>query len=347
MHEITSPLFVTLACGLQGAGKSTIARALTGAGSDGTPFLGNHDVVEDFTLDLGQNLCDVADDGQQGHVVVELTPDVDPVETALVLEAMFASRPPSARSVQLREIVVAASAGEIRTHFFGDKEIAADDYETGERLARQLEIATTVVMTHTEAIPQQKIAEAVALAARLNPLARLVVTSQPLAAGSMSMRPLRPRVSMGQEMGWMKELAGTAGPPRSTEGISVVVFRDPRPFHPGRLAEVIAHHLVPDIVGQILRSRGLTRLASRPGIVGSWSTTGGVFALDPTGMASWDPDSPVGQELVFFGKDLRPNALVAVLATALLDSAEIVAGPTEWAAYPDEFPSWEADTHRH
>jgi len=347
MHEVTSSLFVTLVIGSQGSGKTTIARALTGVVADGAALLEGHDHIDDFTVELAQRLCDVADDGQQGHVVVELTPDVDALESALVLEAMFSSRPPSAPILRLREIVVAATAREIRTHFFGDEDVPADDYDTGERLSRQLEIATTVVITRTETLPRPQLTEAVALVTKLNPLARLLAPGRPLEPGSMSTRPLWPRALVGQEMGWTKELAGTAGPPTSVAGISVAVFRDPRPFHPGRLAEVIAQHLVPDVVGQILRSRGLTRLASRPSIVGSWSTTGGVFALDPTAMASWDPDSPVGQELVFFGKDLRPDALVAVLATALLDSSEMVAGPAEWSTYPDEFPAWERDGHRH
>lgn len=146
-------------------------------------------------------------------------------------------------------------------------------------------------------------------------------------------------------MGWQVALAGEAAP-TSTDGMGVHVFRDPRPFHPGRLHAAVAHDLVPGPVGRIVRSRGLVRLATRPATVGAWATAGDVLSLDPTAMRSWDADSPAGQEIAFVGEHLDGELLDRILGACLLAPAELVAGPDAWHGYADPFPVWDTE-HRH
>ncbi|RII97111.1 GTP-binding protein, partial [Clavibacter michiganensis] len=146
-------------------------------------------------------------------------------------------------------------------------------------------------------------------------------------------------------MGWQVALAGEAAP-TSADGMGVHVFRDPRPFHPGRLHRAVAHDLVPGPVGRIVRSRGLVRLATRPATVGAWATAGDVLSLDPTAMRSWDADSPAGQEIALVGECLDGALLDEILGACLLEAAELVAGPAEWHGYADPFPVWDTE-HRH
>jgi hypothetical protein len=87
------------------------------------------------------------------------------------------------------------------------------------------------------------------------------------------------------------------------------------------------------------------RLATRGGRVGSWASAGDVLDLEPTGMLSWHADSPIGQELVFFGPGLDERALAATLAECLLTVDELVAGPDAWASYEDPFPEWVVEHH--
>ena len=351
MQNHRTSLDVTLVCGLRGSGKSAFARALVGApATDSVPARWDPTTIDDvsapeFALELADHLCGLADDGVSGRVVVELNPRVDAVEAVLVLEAVFAARDPEVVVARLDDVVTMVDASHVRTHFFNEGLHDPEDYDTGESLARQVEIATTVVINGGDDVPAHEYNQVVALVEKLNPLARLQSGGEPVSTrDSPRGRILRPPA--GQGMGWMLELSGRGGPPRTVSGISTVVFRDPRPFHPGRLAEVVDGRLGPDVVGTILRSRGLTRLASRPHTVGGWASTGRVLSLEPTSMSSWDPDSPLGQELVFVGLDLRPDALCAVLGAALLDGDELIAGPMEWATYSDTFPEWDVD-HRH
>ena len=125
--------------------------------------------------------------------------------------------------------------------------------------------------------------------------------------------------------------------------MNTVVFRDPRPFHPARLCEVVGNCLEPAQVGTILRSRGLIRLASRPKRVGLWASAGRVLNIEPTTMLSWDTESPVGQEIVFFGHQLRHDRLLDALSGCLLSDDELIAGPMEWVDYHDAFPEWLID----
>jgi len=352
MQNHRTSLDVTLVCGLRGSGKSAFARALVGAStSDSVPARWDPTSVDnvsapEFALELADHLCDLADDGVSGRVVVELNPSVDAVEAVLVLEAVFAARDPELVVTRLDDVVTMVDVSHVRTHFFSEGVQNPEDYDTGESLARQVEIATMVVINGGDNVPAQEYAQVVALVEKLNPLARLQSGGEPMSTRDSVRGQTHLRPPAGQGMGWMLELSGRAGLPRTVSGISTVVFRDPRPFHPGRLAEVVDSCLGPDVVGTILRSRGLTRLASRPHTVGGWASTGRVLSLEPTSMSSWDPDSPLGQELVFVGLDLRPDALCAVLGAALLDGDELIAGPMEWATYFDAFPEWDVD-HRH
>lgn len=201
-----------------------------------------------------------------------------------------------------------------------------------------------IVLADLTDAPSVAAREVIALLNRLNPSARILPPSEaehPAARSARSV-PADDRLeALGRDMGWMLELEGRAGLPTTIAGIGAFVFRDPRPFHPTRLGQVVEHFLEPDDAGLIVRSRGLVRLASRPGRVGSWSSAGRVLSLDPTAMLSWDADSPPGQELVFFGREMRMEYLGNVFAAALLTDDELLAGPMEWARYHDPFPAWE------
>ncbi|MFT2690277.1 GTP-binding protein [Clavibacter zhangzhiyongii] len=192
----------------------------------------------------------------------------------------------------------------------------------------------------------------VALLALLAPAARVVPVGDRASLASAPLRIGRQRARrLAAGMGWQQALAGvmpaaSVSSLASSEGLGVHVFRDPRPFHPARLHAAVARDLVPGPVGRIVRSRGLARLASRPATVGSWATAGDVLRLDPTGMASWDPESPAGQEIAFVGERLDGSLLDEILGACLLEPGELVAGPDAWHGYADPFPAWDTE-HRH
>lgn len=115
-------------------------------------------------------------------------------------------------------------------------------------------------------------------------------------------------------------------------GISSLVFRSGRPFHPGRLWTFVTKVLDSGTFGRVLRSKGFLRLASRSWVAGLWSQAGAVARFGPSGALG--PDTTQGQELVFIGTGLHSDTLRAALEACLLDPEDPV--PVE-----DDFPAWE------
>ncbi|MDQ0577086.1 GTP-binding protein [Agromyces albus] len=338
----TGPVLdVTLVSGLRRADRSRFAALTSGAAAaqQVEPSSTGH---EEFHLELADRLLELAARGRAGSVVVDLDPRVDCLEAGLVLRHIFAAEASDGIPVQLRELVTIARVADIRRWLFreGPDHTRRGEYDTSERLAAQLESASTIVLADLTDAPSVAAREVIALLNRLNPSARILPPSEAEHPAASSV-PANDRLdALGRDMGWMLELEGRAGLPTTISGIGAFVFRDPRPFHPTRLGHVVEHFLDPEDAGLIVRSRGLVRLASRPGRVGSWSSAGRVLSLDPTAMLSWDVDSPQGQELVFFGRELQPEYLANVLSAALLADDELLAGPMEWAGYRDPFPAW-------
>ncbi|QIS40869.1 cobalamin biosynthesis protein CobW [Clavibacter capsici] len=341
-------LAVTLVSASDLRAASSVAAAAVGAPETEPPA-----VVEapdgdsgDLGADIADGLIADADDGRTGLAVVALEPAADPLEVALVLEHVVEARHPGATPIGILDVVAVSSVAEVR-----DVLLDPDDddrpFDDAERLAARLECASVVVLDGWDpAWSSPDARRVVALLALLAPAARVVPVGDRASLASAPLRIGRQRARrLAAGMGWQRALAGVA-PAASPEGLGVHVFRDPRPFHPGRLHAAVARDLVPGPVGRIVRSRGLARLASRPATVGSWATAGDVLRLDPTAMASWDAESPAGQEIAFVGERLDGALLDRILGACLLEPDELVAGPDAWHGYADPFPAWDTE-HRH
>ncbi|MBF4622839.1 GTP-binding protein [Clavibacter sp. VKM Ac-2872] len=330
------------------------AAARVAAAAVGAPASAPPAVVEapggdsgDLGADIADGLIADADDGRTGLAVVALEPAADPLEVALVLEHVVEARHPGSTHIGILDVVAVSSVAEILELLLDPGRADATPFDAAERLAGRLECASVVVLDDLDADhPDPDARRAVALLAHLAPDARVIATADRRALVPTPLRIGRQRARrLAAGMGWQVALAGEAAP-TTADGMGVHVFRDPRPFHPGRLHTAVAHDLVPGPVGRIVRSRGLVRLATRPATVGSWATAGDVLSLDPTAMRSWDPDSPAGQEIAFVGEHLDGALLDGILGACLLGADELVAGPDAWHGYADPFPVWGTE-HRH
>jgi G3E family GTPase len=338
------------------------AACVVGAGLSGRPDAGPVFEIDrpevdsgEFAIELAEELSRDADAGNSGKTVLVLEPEADIMEVALVFEHVVESREPNPPRVGLSDVVVVSSALEIRALFFAGGEEVSDDMDAAEQVACRLEFASIIVLTDLGSRSALTIdtVEVLHFLARISPSARVVSQGDVAALGRAPVHLTPGRAHhLGASMGWQRELAVSAQGIRPTTSptpaslVSTFVFRDPRPFHPARLRAALEHGLVKDRVGLILRSRGFVRLASRAGRVGLWSTAGNVLRMDPTSMPSWDIESPAGQEIVFFGRDLNFTALVDVLGECLLTADELVSGPKVWQALSDEFPVWDVE-HNH
>ncbi|MGG2461634.1 GTP-binding protein [Streptomyces sp. RGM 3693] len=244
-----------------------------------------------------------------------------------------------------------------------------DQYEDDERtvsdlLMDQIEFADVLVLNKTDLVDPATADRLGATLARLNPAARIVPAQHgrvPLAEVLNTGRFDLERAQQAPD--WVRELNGDHVPETEEYGISSTVFRADRPFHPGRLWQFVTTRLDSGDYGDVLRSKGFFRLATRPGITGLWSQAGAVARFEPTGVDTTGvdttgadttgadatdgraepldpfeplgPSGPSGQELVFIGTDLRPEPLHAALADCLLAPDEPL--PT---TDDDPFPAW-------
>lgn len=279
------------------------------------------------------------------RAIVELAQDVDVVETAFLLEQELEYNRLDGFRVELHDVIAVASAHQIWRWLLSDEAAPATDYVTAETLASSLEFATTIILTDADDVPAEQLASTLGFLRTLNPDAVVMTFDDDTFQTGQGSGGRLCAARLGQGMGWSRALAT---PERSgaTGNAGSVVFRDPRPFHPQRLFDVLTTRLTPHRVGRIARSRGLIYLATRVGYYGSWRSAGDTVSLDPAGIASWDINAPTGQELVFFGEELDHDLLHQVLREALLTDTELLAGTEAWSSFRDPFPAWPA-THQH
>ena len=348
-------LAVTFVSGASPVSVLRAARALTAAEPFAVSPLGGWGGA----AELGQRLADLLvgklAGGLHGALAVPLDGGVDLLEFALHFEHRIAAHDEErarwreclepeaaagcASRILVRDLVAVIDVDEAERELWSD-DPSSDDAPGA--LADRIEFATLVALDDPSgAAPTGRDLDAAtarirALVAALNPDAAVGVGAE-LARLASPTRSLVPGLGHRQaaSMGWqcaLEEDAGTSGP------IDTHVFRDPRPFHPGRLAAALERDVTPERCGRILRSRGLVRLASRPGRLGLWSSAGARVSLDPIS-ADADLDA-VGGELVFFGEGIQRERLEAALAGALVSTEELLAGPEAWAEFADPFPAW-------
>ncbi|MFC9295088.1 GTP-binding protein [Streptomyces sp. NPDC057011] len=291
--------------------------------------------------DLLEEVDRLAREGRFDHLLIESSGISEPMPVAATFSFPRDDGATLGDLARLDTMVTVVDAANFLPELAGGDELAArglDQYEDDERtvsdlLVDQVEFADVIVLNKLDLVGPDQAAVLRAALARLNPEARVVpavrgrvALEQVLGTGLFDVERAQ------QAPGWVKELNGDHVPETEEYGISSLVFRSDLPFHPGRLWTFVTKGLDSGTFGRILRSKGFFRLASRPRVTGLWSQAGAVARFEPAGALG--PDSSQGQELVFIGTGLRPEALRAALEACLLDAHEPV--PPE-----DDFPAWE------
>lgn len=222
---------------------------------------------------------------------------------------------------------------------------AADTRTIVNLLTDQIEFADILVLNKVDLVDSETLGILRAALKKLNPGARIlearfgqVDPAQLLQTGLFDFEKAE------SAAGWIQELQNDHVPETLEYGIGSFVFRDQRPFHPTRFWQYISQQFH----GNIIRSKGLFWLASRPHQALNWGQAGGSLRADSAGV--WWCSMPYGErvkypsfvenqayieskwdavfgdrlnELVFIGQDLEEDLIRAELEACLCTEAEI------------------------
>lgn len=237
---------------------------------------------------------------------------------------------------------------------FGSSERLKDrqltDMEGDERtivnlLTDQIEFANVIILNKTDLIKTSDLNVLNALIKKLNPEARIVESLYAVVDPKEVINTgLFDFNTASESAGWIQELNSSHTPETEAYGISSIVFRDKRPFHPIRFLNFLEN----DFPANLIRSKGLFWLADRAEEALNFSQAGGSSKLEGAGVwwcsmpfnerlsypefienrefieAKWDKDfGDRLNEIVFIGQHLNKAELIAKLEECLLDDFEL------------------------
>ncbi|NIG52622.1 GTP-binding protein [Chitinophaga sp. Cy-1792] len=147
-------------------------------------------------------------------------------------------------------------------------------------LTDQIEFADVIILNKCDMVDEIQLGLLKGIIQRLNSRARIVESI-------FGKIPLQEILNTGrfdfdatsQSAGWQAELTNEHTPETLEYGISSFVFRSRKPFHPERFWQYINDQWP----GNVIRSKGLFWLASRPQVAVNWSQAGGSVRAEKAG----------------------------------------------------------------
>ena len=227
-------------------------------------------------------------------------------------------------------------------------DIEGDERTIVNLLTDQVEFANVILLNKTDMVTESDLRNLYDIINKLNPDARIIPTNH-------SKVNLQEVINTGlfdfekaeSSAGWIKELENEHIPETEEYGIGSFVYRRKKPFHPNRFLDFIQHTFPKNII----RSKGLFWIASRPDQALVWSSAGGSLKTDPAGVwwdsmpfserinyadfvnnqqmieSEWSSDFGDRKiELVFIGQQLDVSAITNKLDECLLNQEEV----SEW-----------------
>ncbi|MEW2134677.1 GTP-binding protein [Streptomyces sp. NPDC005435] len=300
--------------------------------------------------DLVPELERLAESGLTRLAIVELWDSVEPKPMAEVVAAH------GGEALDLTNVITAVDPALVLPYLGNGDDLAetglaaapSDQRTVGDTWARQLEYAPVLALVDSENADD----EDRALLAQLHPTARRV----PAGSGELAQAAFA---------GFDVDSAADAQHPACAllpqeadeAGVTTLVWRRHRPFHPGRLYQALE-----DLCCAAARSRGRFWLADRPDTLLAWDAAGGALCVENAGPwlaslpdAAWEMVPPVRraaaaldwhpehgdccQHLVFTSPGLDRDGLERLLESCLLTDAEYAGGREAWQLLPSAFDS--------
>ena len=168
-----------------------------------------------------------------------------------------------------------------------------NDYRTiVNLLTDQIEFASVIILNKLDLIAPEQAHVLEAIIKKLNPSAKVIKSTFGKVDPSVILNTGLFNLEEAEgSAGWIKELNGEHTPETEAYGISSFVYRDKRPFHHDRFWNYVNEKFSSNIV----RSKGLFWIASRPDQALSWSQAGGSLRADSAGV--WWASLPFSERI--------------------------------------------------
>ena len=316
--------------------------------------------------DLLAEVAALSKEGRFDYLLIESTGISEPAPVADTFTFAIGDGTPLSEIAELDTMVTMVDTA----HFMEDLRVGQDlqsleqaatedDPRTvADLLTEQVEFANVIVLNKTDLVDEDTLATVEAYVEQLNPHALKVRSSFGQVDSSKIMGTGRFDFEIAkQSKGWQLTLRDDGASEVEEYGVSSLVYRARRPFHPQRFFD----RLNQDWDG-VLRSKGFFWLANRLDKIGVWSQAGRVARLDFGGFwwaavprehwpqnevfeseieKKWDAEvGDCRQELVFIGIGMDEIAIYDSLQECLLTDEEFAEGIDAWLELPDPFPQW-------
>ncbi|GHH91052.1 CobW family GTP-binding protein [Streptomyces capillispiralis] len=349
------PGSVVLHHDLETATAGTVVRTVrdaTGLLSAGEAPLVNDCACCALREDLVPELERLADAGDTPLAIVELWDSVEPKAMAEVV---------TAGGFTVTGVITAVDPALLLPYLGNGDDLAegglaaapSDQRTVADTFARQLEYAPVLALADS---PEADEADR-ELLAQLHPTAHRVPIGEDGPAGRRSLLAAAALAGFDVEAAAAAQHPACALLPAEADahGVSTLVWRRHRPFHPERLYAALE-----DLTCAAARSRGRFWLADKPDTLYHWDAAGGALCVESAGPwlgslpdAAWEMVPPVRraaaaldwhpehgdrcQHLVFTSPGLDRDGLERLLESCLLTDAEYAAGPDAWQRLPHSF----------
>lgn len=239
-------------------------------------------------------------------------------------------------------------------------------------LVDQVEFANVIILNKIDLVSDKQLKLLEATLKKLNPVAKIIQTK----FGKIAVREIVNTKLFDYEeaensAGWIRELEGIHTPETEEYGINSFVFRSHKPFHSERFWKFITT----SFPSNIIRSKGLFWIATRPQQALNWSQAGGSIKADGAGV--WWASMPYSErikfesfvynkeiieerwssefgdrlnELVFIGQKLNENEIIKTLNGCLCTEEEWkliknnALKVTDYFPIPQQYPEYENAT---
>ena len=227
-------------------------------------------------------------------------------------------------------------------------------------LTDQIEFANVIILNKIDMVDQSTLGVLREIISKLNPKAEIIESSfskvEPIKILNTCLFDFE---EAEQSAGWIEELEKEEHTPETDEyGINSFVFRSKKPFDPNRFWSYLQH----GFPNNIIRSKGLFWIASRPDQALVWSQAGGSLKADSAGVwwSSMPYESRIQQlafvenidliesdwdinfgdrknEIVFIGQNMDKTLICKQLEACLSNNKELET--SDWKlGYEDDWP---------